>query len=172
MNLTIILILIGIVVLVLIAYYAFLYWYDYKLRRLEYMILQSFGKRTNIIPALYEVTRDVLVKHDQVFAQSLQLRKQEFAKLATSTNLHQFIELEVSIHKELNFIYKVCSKHPKMMRNNKFIYLREMLIDRSSEIGYRLERYKKQIQTFNKLIFIKNLTVIGLFVPISKKMEI
>lgn len=88
-----------------------------KLNQLEYKILDSFAKRTNIIPGLFEITRDVIVKHDQVFAQSLNLRKEEFAKLASEDPLFRFIELEVIIHKELNFLYKVCSKHPKMMKN-------------------------------------------------------
>lgn len=169
---TTIFIVLWVLIFILASYYAFLFWYDYKLSKLEYMILQSFGKRTDIIPALYEITRDIIVKHDQVFAQSIWLRKQEFAKLALSDSLYHFIELEVSIHKELNFIYKVCSKHPKMMKNGKFIYLRELLIDRSSEIGLRLEKYKKQVQIFNKLVLIKDFTIIGFFVPVRKKIEI
>jgi hypothetical protein len=96
--------------------------------------LNSFSKRTNILPGLFEITRDIIVKHDQVFAQSLALRKQEFARMSISDPLFKFMDLEVDLHKEINFIYKVCSKHPKMMKNVKFIYLRGLLIDRSSEI--------------------------------------
>jgi hypothetical protein len=112
------------VVAILILFFAFLYWFQHRLNKLELSILSSFSNRTNIIPSLFEITRDVIVKHDQVFAQSLNLRKEEFAKMSVSEPLYSFMDLEVSLHKELNFIYKVCSKHPKMMKNSKFVYLR------------------------------------------------
>lgn len=134
--------------------------------------MNSFSKRTNILPPLFEITRDIIVKHDKVFANSLILRKEEFAKLSISDPLYRFIELEVNIHKELNFIYKVCSKHPKMMKNGKFVYLRWLLIDRSSEIGLYLEKYKKFVKKYNFLVLLKDLTIIWFFIPIRKKIEL
>ena len=160
------------VLLLLAAFYIFLYLFNMKLNQLEYKILDSFAKRTNIIPGLFEITRDVIVKHDQVFAQSLNLRKEEFAKLASEDPLFRFIELEVIIHKELNFLYKVCSKHPKMMKNWKFVYLRDLLIDRSSEIWTYLEKYKIFIKKYNLLITIKDFTLVWFFVPLRKKTEL
>lgn len=92
--------------------------------------------------------------------------------MATSDPLFKFMDLEVHLHKELNFIYKVCSKHPKMMKNWKFVYLRWLLIDRSSEIGLYLEMYKKFVKKYNLLIVLKDITIIGFFVPIRKKIEL
>ena len=158
--------------LVLLILYAVVFLFNKKLNSLEFKILGSFSRRTNILPWLFEITRDIIVKHDQVFAQSLSLRKEEFAKMAISDPLYKFMDLEVDLHKEINFIYKVCSKHPKMMKNVKFIYLRGLLIDRSSEIWTELERYKKFVKTFNKLVLIKNITILGLLIPISKKLEL
>ena len=45
-------------------------------------------------------------------------------------------------------------------------------MDRSNEIGTQLERYKKFVKTFNKLVMLKNITVLGLLIPISKKQEL
>lgn len=156
----------------LFAFYGFLYLFYTKLNELEFKIMNNFSKRTNIIPALFEITRDVIVKHDQVFDKSLSLRKEEFAKMAVSEPLFRYMDLEVHLHKELNFIYKVCNKHPKMMKNGKFVYLRWLLIDRSSEIGTHLERYKKFVKKYNFLVLIKDLTIIGFFVPMRKKIEL
>lgn len=134
--------------------------------------MNSFSKRTNIIPALFEITRDVIVKHDQVFAKSLTLRKEEFARMSVSDPLYKYMDLEVDLHKELNFIYKVCSKHPKMMKNGKFVYLRGLLIDRSSDIWLHMEKYKKFVKKYNFLVLLKDLTIIWFFVPIRKKIEL
>jgi len=160
------------VCIIFLLFLGVLWLYQRSLNKLEYRILNSFSKRTNIIPGLFEITRDIIVKHDQVFAQSLSLRKEEFAKMSVSEPLSRFMELEVKLHKELNFIYKVCSKHPKMMKNGKFVYLRGLLIDRSSDIWQHLERYKKFVKTFNVLVLIKNCTLIWFLVPIRKKAEL
>ncbi len=164
------------IIWMIILLFALFFWvifiFQSKLNNLEWKILASFSKRTNIIPSLFEITKDIIVKHDQVFAQSLNLRKEEFAKMSASDPLENFMDLEVNLHRELNFIYKVCSKHPKMMKNGKFVYLRWLLIDRSSDIGEHLERYKKFVKTFNLMVNIKNFTLIWLLFPVAKKPEL
>ncbi len=160
------------IALVLLAFYAVVFLFNKKLNHLEFKILNAFSRRTNILPGLFEITREVIVKHDQVFAHSLTLRKEEFARMSISDPLFKFMDLEVDLHKEITFIHKVCMKHPKMIKNVKFIYLRGLLMDRSNEIGTQLERYKKFVKTFNKLVMLKNITVLGLLIPISKKQEL
>lgn len=163
---------IWIFITIVLLFLLFLYFFNRKLNLLENKILENFWKRTNLIPALFEVTRDILVRHDDVFLQSLILRKEEFSKIWEAEELYKFIDLEVRIHKELNFIYKVCNKHPKLLKDSKFVYLRELLIDSSSEIWIYLEKYKKFVKKFNFLILIKDLSIIWFFVPIRKKIEL
>ena len=73
------------------------------------------------------------------------------------------------MHKEINFIFKVCNKHPKLLREWKFIYLRELLLDKSNELWEKIEIYKQIIEKFNFMIKLKNLTIIWLLIQINYK---
>jgi hypothetical protein len=76
------------------------------------------------------------------------------------------------IHHEINFIFKICNKHPELIKEWGFIYLRNLIIKKSNKIWDKIEKYKKAIKILNKLIFYKNITIIWLFFPISKKQKI
>jgi hypothetical protein len=72
------------------------------------------------------------------------------------------------IHNELNFIFRVCNKHPKINKDPKFLLVKDNIIEKSEELWKKLNLYKKITNKFNTYIIIKNLTIIWLFIPISK----
>jgi hypothetical protein len=97
-------------------------------------IIQLFLSRTNSIVSLYEVTLPYLEKHSEVFQEILQLRKKEFNLVELSTNIEAFLELEAKIHHEFNFIYQVCNAHGKLQKEKKFLYVREIILEKSKLI--------------------------------------
>lgn len=143
-----------------------------KINSLENYIKNLFNIRTNIIPSLFEVSHTNLVRHDEIFREIVKLRKISFSERSLSRDLHEIIGTEQLIHNELNFIFKICNKHQKLIKNWKFIYLRELVISNSSNIWEYLKLYKNIIKKYNSLIKIKNYTLIGLLIPISKKEDI
>jgi hypothetical protein len=60
------------------------------------------------------LTKDFLSKHSEVFFQILYLRKIEFSNYE-ETFLER-IHNEIQIHHELNFIFRVISKHPQIQK--------------------------------------------------------
>lgn len=149
--------------------YVFLYFFHLKLKSLERKILTLFLSRTHSIPALYEVSHDFLTKHNEVFSESLLLKKREFSLYESSPSMLEILELEGKIHHEINFIFKVCNKHPKLVRDGKFIYLREVFIEKSQSLGKNIDFYKRMAQKFNFFVQIKNYSLIGFLLPIQKK---
>jgi len=149
--------------IIILTYIIFLFILNYKINKLEWKIIQLFSSRTNTIPWLYEITKNYLVKHNKIFENSINLKKEEFIKIDNNSNFLDILQTEALIHKELNFIFRICKK------NHKFIYLREIIINKSFEIGEKISIYKKIIKKYNKLIKIKNFTIIWLLVPIYPK---
>lgn len=149
--------------------YVFLYVFHRKLKSLEKKLFSEFNSRTNCIPALFEVSQSFLTKHSEIFSESLRLKKREFSLYENSPKILEVIELEGKIHHEINFIFKVCNKHPKLLKDGNFIYLREIFIDKSHDIGKTLWFYKTMCRKFNTIIRIKNYTIIGFLIPIRKK---
>jgi hypothetical protein len=143
-----------------------------KIELLEDKIEQTFQSKNNLIPALFEVTKKDLIKHNQIFHELIKLKKTDFSEQSVYSNIHQTIYTQQKIHKELDFIFRVCHKHKKLIKDYKFYYIKELLFHRVSKLWESIALYKKIIKKYNKLITIKNLTIIWLFIPIQKKEEI
>jgi len=93
------------------------------LNKQEIEITKHFNARTNLIPAIFEVTENTFLKHDKIFKDILQYRKKELYKYHikkyTDNLENEFIKLihiEKLIYHELNFIFKVSNKHPKLAK--------------------------------------------------------
>lgn len=155
--------------IIYIFFITFIYLLKSKIERLEKNILTIFNQKNNQIPSIYEVTKDYLMKHSDIFKELIILKKKDFSENAFYTKLAEKTDTYKRIHNELNFVFKVCNKHPKINKNNKYLYIREVIIEVSAELWTKIEIYKTITKKFNNLVFIKNLTIIWLLFPISKK---
>ncbi len=156
----------------LFGFNIFIFVLEKKLKELEYKTRNIFKQRTNLLPAIYEVSKPFLVKHEEIFKEILILRKTEFFWNESNLNFSKIIEIESKIHHELNFIFKVCNKHPKLLKNWKFIYLREILIEKSSSLSKKIELYKLMSKKYNSLLLLDKILIIGLIVPFKNVIEI
>lgn len=157
-----------IILLYIFAFFAFSLFYS-KIQYFEKKMIWVFCARTDIIPALFEVSKQNLSRHNEIFSEILNLRKKEFSLLWVSESLESFLELEEKIHHEINFIFQVCNKIPKLNKDKNFLYTRDIMISKSSDIGKEMKKYRKIIQIYNKSIQIKNYTVIWVLIPYRKK---
>lgn len=143
-----------------------------KIDFLENHIKNLFNLRVNIIPSIFEVSLPALIKHDEIFKEIIKLRKASFSERSLDKKLNEIIRTELLIHNELNFIFKICNKHHKLLINSKFIYIRELLISNSSNIWKNIKIYKEIINKYNFFINLKNYSIIWLLIPINKKERI
>lgn len=149
--------------------YAFLWYIHHKIRLQEEQLAKLFLARTDILPAMYEISKNYIIRHKEIFFDSLNLRKQEFSYNAISDNLEGFIELEKHIHHEINFIFQICNKNPELLKQKEFLYIRDVIIHKSSLISQRMWKYNKIIQAYNKIITIKDYSIIWFIIPFQKK---
>lgn len=161
---------VGVIFLLIVLFNFFLLTFDKKLKVLENQIILLFEKRTNLVPSLYEITKEYLSKHDEVFQEILKLRNIEFANY--EEDFTHRIQNEIKIHHELNFIFKVIQKHPKIQRNGKYLLVKDLFLENSAEIGKRVEFYKIIISKLNFYLIFKNFTLLGIFINIKKRNDI
>lgn len=147
--------------------YFFLYWK--KLKRKEWIIQQAFISRTDTITSLFEVTKPYLERHNEIFQEILSLRKKEFHIIEVSQNPIALFEIESKIHHELNFIFQVCNTHPKLLKDKKFLYVRDIVLDKSSLLGKNISEYNRYLTIYNSMVQRKNLSGIWILLPFQKK---
>ena len=156
----------------MIFFFIFLFIFARKINKLENKIEKVFQSKNNLIPALFEITKSHLVKHDQIFHELLILKKLNFSEHNFYENIYKTIHTQQCIHKEIDFIFRVCYKHQKLIKNYNFYYIKELLFERINLIWELMSLYKKMIQKYNFYLKIKNYTIVGLLVPMKKKEEI
>lgn len=154
----------------IIAFNVFIYIFYIKINKLEKEIINLFNKRSNYIPSLFEVTKWYLERHDDVFYEILKYRKTNL--VSYNWDFLKKVNQEVFIHHEINFIFKVVNKHPKLQKNGKFLLIRDMFLENSNELWKKVKIYKSIINSFNKLLIVKNITILWLFLNIEQKEEI
>ncbi len=147
----------------------FLYLLEKKITKLEKKIINLFSNRSDTIPALYETTNNYLIKHNEIFKNILNLRNKEFTLIDNNSDYFDVLNTETLIHKEFNFILKISKENHNLLKNNKFLYIRDIIIEKSLNIWNNIEIYKNIIKKYNKFITIKNLSIIWLIIPIYKK---
>jgi len=157
------------IIVLIIIYFIRLSFIRKNIEKLEQEITTNFNARTNLIPAIFEVTQNTFSKHNEIFSEILKYRKKElykyYVKEYTDNIENEFIKLihiEELIHHELNFIFKVANKHQKLAKKWNFIYLRDLLIKKSYNLWLLLEEYKHKVALYNTLILL----------PVYKKTEI
>lgn len=158
--------------LLCIGYFIFLYLFHIKLWKLWRNIDILFHKKSQVIPALYEVSKNDIIKPDEIFKGIFTLRLEIFSKNNFLDHFYDTILLQQKIHKELDFIFRVASKHPKLIKNHKFYYLKEVIFWLSTELWENISLYKKMSKKYNQLRILKYFTIIWIFMPIQKKEEI
>jgi len=156
-----------ILILLSTSYNIYIYVIDNKIKRFEKKILKLFYKRTNLVPILYEITKNHINKHNEVFSQILHLRKVEF--FIYNDDFLSIINNEILIHHELNFIFKIANKHPKIYKDWNFLLVKDLFLENSSNIWNKVIIYKKVIEKFNFLVKFKNFTIVWLFIHIKEK---
>lgn len=160
------------IIIIFFLFIGFLYLLNSKITKFEKKIIKDFNSRNNNIYPLYEVTKWYIQKHKEVFQEILNLKNKDLNENYYINNLFLKINSYKLIHNELNFIFRVSNKNQKLIKNEKFLYLRDCIIDNNSKISNQLELYKKIVKKFNRLILIKNITIIWLLFPINKKEEV
>lgn len=150
----------------------FLYLLEQKIKKFEKNLIQAFIIRTDTIPWLFEISKVHISRHSEIFFQILELRKQESLYKGSWESLEFFKQLESKIHHEINFIFQVCNKNPKLLKEKRFLYLRDVIINKSSYISKQMKIYRKIIEIYNSIIKIKNYSIIWLILPFAKKTAI
>lgn len=154
-----------------ILYLSFLLWFDKRIEELEREIYVLFQKRSNLIPSLYAVAQEYVVKCDEVFREIIALRKMESA-YAIQRSFLEVVEHEKKIHHQLNFIFRILHLYPLLQKDPKFLLIQDLFIENSTIIGEKVDLYKRMVHTFQKYVRLKNITGIGIFFLIDQRYEL
>lgn len=138
----------------------------------EKQIQKSLKERSDLIPSLFEISKDYLVKHSEVFKEIIRLRKVQFTLNQYEVTFIEFVKNEIAINHEIRFIYNISNKNKKLSGLKKFDYIKNLIIEKNKVIWTNMDKYKKYINKYNNLIKLKNFSILWFFYNKDKRLEI
>jgi hypothetical protein len=95
----------SILFIILIIYYIIILKLKESIEQIEDNLQKLLKTRTDLIPSLYEISKDFLVKHNNIFEEIIKLRKVQFSLNDYNVSFLEFIKNEMAINHEIRFIY-------------------------------------------------------------------
>lgn len=135
-----------------------------KITNLEKIIIDLFKKRNNQVLTIYSISWNTLNKKEEIFKNFFELKRRDFWESYSELNLENRIEIYKKIHNEINFIFEVCEKHPKISVDPFYIYIKESILEKSEEIWIYYNLHKKLKNIFRISKIFANITIIWLFI--------
>jgi hypothetical protein len=133
-------------------------------------ILDIFRERADKIPALIESIRRYAPDTPHVFESVLPVY--ERAVTLRADEVYGMIELDRKLSRELAFLLRFALHVDGLGRDGHFIAVRNFLVYYERAMTEKLRSYNSLIRSHNRLVHLKNWTILGLFVPVRELVEI
>lgn len=157
--------------LLIISLCVFLYIFFYALGFLilsaplksrESEIVRIFEHKVSKIPAFIEVMRPYVVD-ESAFTRITLLHSE--AMIRDHGSIYNLLEHNARIHDQFLFLMKLSVHIPELQKNSYFLYMRDFIIGYDRDMQSRFSLFNTAIVAWNKFILIKNVTILGFFLP-------
>jgi hypothetical protein len=95
----------SILFIILIIYYIIILQLKKSIEQIEDNLQKLLKTRADLIPSLYEISKNYLIKHNNIFEEIIKLRKVQFSLNDYNVSFLEFIKNEMAINHEIRFIY-------------------------------------------------------------------
>ena len=132
------------------------------IKSLEKKIINIFHEKVSKIPALIEVMRPHVFE-ERAFDLITTLHSETMIRDYSS--IYSLLEQNARIHDQFLFLLKLSVHIPKLQKDAYFLYIRDFIILYDREMYNLFASFNTAIRTWNRFIFIKNITLIGYLLP-------
>ena len=164
------LVLISIVLVILIYIAIIIYFINNTKKRInikETDTIETFFAKVNKIPALIEIMKKY-TNHPDIFEDILYLHK--LGIIYNVQSIYDILELNQKIHREFQFLMKLSAKIPELHRDGNFLYIRNYIIFYEKNLEKNIDSINNDFAKYNRLLKIKNLSILGFLLPFQEKM--
>lgn len=135
----------------------------WKLDILEEKLKIDFKIRNYKIISLYYISEKYLNKHDEVFKEYKNLLNKDFKETSLNFYFENKLDTYKKIHKEIDFIFKICEKNGVLTRDPKYSYIKDEIVKKWWIIWKNYDEYKIKLKNYEKYHKISKYFIIWLF---------
>ncbi len=140
-----------------------------QIHHTEEAIIEMFYAKINKIPALVEIMKKYTV-HTDICSEMIVLHRA--AVITRIRSVYDLLELNDRLQREFSFLMKISAKIQNLHRDGNFLYIRDFLMFYETNIKKLISEMNTEIQKYNKTIGTKNLSIVGMLIPVGKKLVI
>ncbi len=155
-----------IVAVLLLSYLGVYFFLKNQILRVEKKIIQTFLLKVSKIPALIEVMREYVVD-EGAFDTVTELHSDVMVRQFDS--IYTLLEHNARIHREFLFLMKLAVQIDALQKNEQFLYIRDFIISYERNLKKDFDAYNRTVSRWNTFVNIKNMTLIGIIFPGSKR---
>jgi len=153
------------IIFIIICTNIYLYKYNKNIFVLEKKLSNKFDSKFGLVPSFFEISKKLINKHSDVFFEILKIYKLDSTIYDMDMSFQKRYYIISFLNHELDFLFKIFKKHPKIINDYKFKYLKNIYIDNNIEIWKEINLYEKNIKKYNYLVKLNNIFLIWYLIP-------
>lgn len=135
----------------------------------ESYIIDLFFSKVNKIPAFIEIMKQY-TNYPDIFEDIIYLHK--LSIIYNIKSIYDILELNQRINRELQFLSKLGLKINNLNKDWNYIYIKNYLWFYDNDIEKEISKISDDFESFNRLIALKNISILWFLIPIDKKITI
>lgn len=139
---------------------------SFFVERAENAIIEIFLAKVSKIPAIIEVMRPYVVD-EKAFDLMTTLHSE--VMIYRYDTIYDLLEHNANIHNQFLFLMQLSVRIPELQKHEYFLYVRDFIIRYERDMRGKFFAFNSAVKIWNWFIFLKNVTIIGLFLPGRKR---
>jgi len=140
-----------------------------RIKHKESEIIELFFSKINKVPSLVEIMKKY-TNHPDIFEDTIYIHK-----LWIIYNIHSVYDLlepNFRLDREFQFLMNLSAKIKELHKNGNFLYIRNYIIFYKNNIDKRFKEINIDFEKYNKLVKLKNISILWLIIPFQEKIII
>lgn len=146
----------------LVVYIAFYIFLSRRVKKVESRIIDIFHRKISKIPALIEVMRPHIAKSEAFDSIT---RSHTEVMIQSQRSIYDLLGHNAKIQNDFIFLMQLSQAAPALQKHEYFLYIRDFTIQYERDMRWLFASMNRAIDNWNQFIHIKNMTLIGFFLP-------
>lgn len=132
----------------------------------ERHVISLFYAKANKVPAIVEIMKKY-TDHPDIFEDIVYLHK--LSIIMNIASIYDILDLNSRMHREFRFLMRLSAKISDLHKDGNFLYIRNYVIFYENVVEKEIALVNTYFERYNRLIDIKNISLLGILFPFNKK---
>lgn len=140
-----------------------------RIKHKENEIIELFLSKINKVPSLVEIMKKY-TNHPDIFEDTIYIHK--LGIIYNIQSVYDLLETNFRLDREFQFLMNLSAKIKELHKDGNFLYIRNYIIFYKNNIDKRFKEINVDFEKYNRLVKLKNISILWLLIPFREKIII